>query len=691
MNPRLIRRSIPVVLALLVCRCALRTTACAADESKPQHWALLIGVEKYEKANPLQFTVNDVRQLTSTLAGRCGVPREHILEITDQRTEKSFQPRKESLMAKLPEWLDKPGEKDSIIVYFSGHGFRDKDGKLYLAPLECDPDDPTKTGIPVEWFRGQLAGCKAAFKLLVLDACHAGSEKGEESRSVNANDIGTQFEELERVVTIASSKATEKSQIWAAKEQSLFSYWLNQGLRGHADRDRSGSVDIDELYEFVSRNVKRTADVKFSRPQTPVRIVRAGIDGVPEVVRIRPQPLKSVLTDIAEQLSYALEERKLGKVGVLEFLNQTPAGEERLGASFGLLGKYCSEQLERSLQDKGTGKFSVIERRRLQDAMKKQNFQLASLGSSRSLNELAKATDGMPVIVIGSLLTRQGNVVQLQCKLQHTSNDEDLGVTVGGSAALNESEWAMIGRSSVVRPEDRRPELRDESDPQSSADTQVIHRIDERAEGPRSHPFQDPTFPFVVEMVVNGEVRKGEFRGNDYFIPVRKDEKYKIRVTSKRPEPVMMKLLIDGLNTLPEKEKVKGAVTEEWGAHVSLSDARAWVLDPKGPELKGGPPVWTIAGFATTTGVNGKMREFEIVEAEKSLAARQNFTDEIGLITVAFYTAASGARGGAGALGTQAGSEVGVDLTERGGLKVGNLFGVVHLRYVDAAALKATQ
>jgi uncharacterized caspase-like protein len=673
----------------LVCG-LLAPTVTAAQPSAPKQWAILIGVEKYEKANPLQYTVNDVKLLTTTLVRYGGIPRDQILEITDQRSEAAFQPRKDSLLQSLPDWLSKPGEQDSIIVYFSGHGFRDKDGKLYLAPLECDPDEPTSAGIPVEWFRGQLAGCKAAFKLLILDACHAGSEKGEETRSVNANDLGNQFEEVDRVVTIASSKASEKSQIWAAKEQSLFSYWLNQGLRGHADRDRNGSVDIEELYNFVFSNVKRTAGLRFPRPQSPVRIVRSGVEGTPTVVALMPQPLSVVLADIAEQLASAIEERKLGRVGVLTFHDHTPGGEEAIGANFGNIGKYCSEELHRQLQDAGAGKFSVIDRRRLNEAIAKNDFRIASLGSTRSLVNLSKDVDGMPVLVVGSLLSRKGRVIHLECKLQQTDSDTDPGVVVGGSAALNESQWAMLGISSVVRPEDRRPEYREDSVIQDSVEAQVIERIDNRAQGQRSHPFLDPTFEFNVEMIIDGNVRKGEFRGNDYFVPVKKGEIYKIRVTSRTSQPMMMRLLVDGLNTLPEKEKSKGVVTEEWGAHVDLSEARAWVLDPKGPELKGGLPVWNIPGFATTTGTNGRIREFLISDAENSLAARQKYTDEIGLITAAFYFAGDGSRSGSGALGTQAGDEVSMDLTERAGLKVGNLRGVVHIRYVDEEALRST-
>lgn len=653
------------------------------ETAAKQSWAILIGVERYEKASPLRFTVNDVRQLAETLTARGGIRRENILEITDERTDERYRPSKDHLSARLQEWLAKPGPRDTLLVYFSGHGFRDSEGRLYLAPLDCDPADPAATGIPVEWFRSQLAGCPAGFKLLVLDACHAGSEKSVEQEAVAANELGASFQELERVVTIASSRADEKSQLWDAKEQSLFSYWLNQGLKGHADRDGSNSVDIDELYEYVSRNVKHTAEVRFGRPQTPVRIVRSGIDGVPEVVSLKPQRLKGMLADIAEQLAYALEERRLGKVGVLEFTNDTRVGE-LLGADFGLLGKYCAEELERQLVERGTGKFSVVDRRRLQQALKEQGFAVADLGSGSRLKSLSDRVGGMPVIVLGTLQYRQGHVVGLQCQLLQTEKDEALGVVAGGTAALTENEWAMLGRSVAVRPEDRRPQFDLNGTVDQPVSVHVISRLDARSQG--GHVLLDPTFPFSVQLVVNGQARPGVFRGNDCFVPARSGETYAVRVENKSGRPALMRLLVDGLNTLPQSRRAdaKGLITEAWAEHVSLEEARAWVLDPQGRELNGGPPVWNIEGFATATGAGGKLRKFEIVEADKSLAARQQFTDEIGLITAAFYSPAGGTRG---ALGTAAGEEVDADLTERGGVKVGNLIGVVHIRYVDADAL----
>ncbi len=85
-----------------------------------------------------------------------------------------------------------------------------------------------------------------------------------------------------------------------------------------------------------------------------------------------------------------MEERQLAKMGVLEFTNDTRIGE-LLGADFGLLGKYCAEELERRLMDLGTGKFELMDRRRLQRALKDQAFAIADLGSPEETRPTGQA------------------------------------------------------------------------------------------------------------------------------------------------------------------------------------------------------------------------------------------------------------------------------------------------------------
>lgn len=720
-----------IAFACLVSWLATSSAALAQnpDETKPvpsRQWALLIGVEKYDRAPQLRHTVNDVVELAKTLNERGGLGKNDILEITDDSPDPSPRPLKASLLAELPKWLNKLGPNDQILVYFSGHGFRDKGGKLYLAPKDVDPADPATTGIPVEWFREQIAACPASFKLLILDACHAGSEKGvEPDDAVTAKDLGDKFQGMQKVVTLASCSANEKSRIWEENKQSLFSYWLNQGLKGHADENDDGMVDIHELYGYVSRTVKHTAKMRFDREQTPTRIIGAGIDGIPSVVKLKPLSLKQVLGDIAEQLAFAAEEHRIPKVGILEFINDTRVGE-LLGADFGLLGRYCSGELEERLYTLGAQhNIRVVDRRRLLDALRRQPLKIGDLAKTDTLKDLsAKIEDGMPAIALGTLQSRNGRIIRLRCKLVKTDSDDLVG-TAGGTAVLNEDEWAMIGRSVDVRLVNRpAPAPPVPGVPVAPAANRVFQQLDQLAQGP--HPLLDASFPFRVWIKAgsvdatgqqfNGEERKLVFRGNDCYLPVRKEEVLQIWLENKSGQLVLMRLLVDGLNTLPEKVaftpiengpptetapsapwmmrsqqvvledgKPKGIQICEWGAQVNLSEARAWVLDPNDPRLKGGPSRWVVNGFVTKTGEDGLLRRFKVVDADQSLAARRQFTDQLGLITAAFYAPAGNGRG---PVGIWAGPEMKQNLKEHKAPPVGNLLGVVHIRYVDADTLK---
>jgi len=660
--------------------------------SGAQKRALLIGVERYHRAPRLRFTNNDVAMIAQTLKQRGDYDEQNILEITDTALNPRFQPLRASLLAEIPAFLGKAGPADLVLVYFSGHGFRDKDGKLYLAPIDCDPGNPAPTGVSMEWFREQLAVCKAKVKLLVLDACHAGTEKGDEQKDgVAAKDLGSVMKDVAGVVTLASSTSEETSLIWEEKEQSLFSYWLNQALKGHADRDSDGMVTIDEAYDYVYRSVTQTAKNRFPRSQTPVRIVRTGTPGVPDVVRLRPQSLNQVLSDIAEQLSWAMEERRLNKVGVLEFTNDTKLGE-LLGADFGLLGRYCAEELERRLMDQGGAKFGVVDRRRLQAAVKACKLGLEDLASGEALRQLSQRAGGMPVIALGTLRSRAGRNVALQCKLMQTERD-DLAGSAGGSAVLNESQWAMLGRSAQVRPDDRRPEIALDSASAPSMDDILIRRLDERAHA--AHPLLDPNCPFPVKIFVKvpGQEmpveRKGIFRGNDMFVPLRPGEVYEVWVENRTDQMVLMRLLVDGLNTLPERPRPTKAMEVEArqrkpelmpAVRVSLDEARHWILDPKTARVA------AVRGFFTSTTEVGRYNEFKVVDAQQSLAARQQFTDQIGMITAAFYAP----KGGSRRIGTGLGEARTANVQEQGGTECGNLLAVVHLRYVEPEALDAT-
>lgn len=665
----------------------LRAGLSAEGENRQgSSWAVLMGIEKYHRAPRLRFAVNDVKQISSTLRQRGSWPEDHILELVDTAPNSRFQPLRSSVLAELPQWLAKATPQDQVLVYFSGHGFRDRHGKLYLATVDTDPANLLSTSIEVQWLRAQIAACKAHFKLLILDTCHAGEEKGtDETPSVAAKDFGMFFEDLTGVVTLASSTTNEVSQVWDDMEQSLFSYWLNQGLKGHADLDGDGAVTIDELYSYVYRNVTQTSHMYFPHPQTPVRIVRSGTLGVPVVIRLQPQTLKQVLADMADQLATTMKLQRFVRMGILEFTNDTKLGE-LLGADFGLLGHYCAEEMEHGLMNLSGGRFRIVDRRYLQNALRDAQFGIKDLGSTAAFRRLAQNVSGMPIVALGTLRNRAGRLVTLQCKLLRTDNN-DLAGEAGGTAALNDSEWAMLGRSATLHAEAASPPALPAEDSSGHlVSASLIDRLDRRSQGP--HPLADAAFPFPVRIFVGTQERKGVFRGNDLFVPLRAGEVYQIHVENRTGQVAIMRLLVDGLNTLPEKVLSPGATgdaTDQPAQRVNLSEAQWWVLDVESRS------VYAVRGFFTSIGRDMTYREFKVVDAQQSLAARQQFTEQIGLITAAFYSVREGSSAArtTGGIGTGFGEE----RTEKGryytGAALGDLLAVVHIRYVEPEVLQS--
>ncbi|MFJ8861773.1 PQQ-binding-like beta-propeller repeat protein [Streptomyces sp. NPDC102451] len=65
---------------------------------------------------------------------------------------------------------------DTLVVYFSGHGLRDRDERLYLALADADADHPQIGTLPYRNLRDVVrrAGHRARYRLTLLDCCYSG-------------------------------------------------------------------------------------------------------------------------------------------------------------------------------------------------------------------------------------------------------------------------------------------------------------------------------------------------------------------------------------------------------------------------------------------------------------------------------------------------------------------------------------
>jgi hypothetical protein len=238
-------------------------------------WAVVIGVNEYldrDKIKSLNYCVRDAHLVAETLAARCSYDPRRILLITDDQPEAHLRPLKLNLQLRVQDWLLKARPDDTVLVFFSGHGFLDDRGQGVLAPQDCELDNLGLTGFRTDELRNMLLQCKATQKILVLDSCHSGA-KGDEPRGPSSEEVGASFRLAEGLITLASCRKDETSCEWAEKRHGLFTYFLIEGLSGAADAegDKNGLVDSDELYSYTLNQMSLVQRV--SARQTPVRII----------------------------------------------------------------------------------------------------------------------------------------------------------------------------------------------------------------------------------------------------------------------------------------------------------------------------------------------------------------------------------------------------------------------------------
>lgn len=116
----------------------------------------------------------------------------------------------------------------------------------------------------------------------------------------------------------------------------------------------------------------------------------------------------------------------------------------------------------------------------------------------------------------------------------------------------------------------------------------MVQELDEKAQ--QVHPFADAEFDFPIQVVVDRGssvrprigFRKGIAHGNDYNVALNEGEVYQLWAENRSGHSVLMRLLVDGRNTLPERNTIeKQIVVEQVGQRVILDNAKSWVLDPE--------------------------------------------------------------------------------------------------------------
>ena len=211
-------------------------------------------------------------------------------------------------------------------MYFSCHGVKDVDGKLYFATSDTDRNVLRASAISADFIKNEMFYSNSKRQVLLLDCCYSGAfVKGIISRSDKKVHDTELFNGRGRIVITASNSmqyAFDGDSI--RKEGSVYSYFTDSmidGLKtGNADMDHDGNITCNELYDYVYDRILN------ERPeQTPERTT---IEGQGDIV-IAQNPYhnkicgKDTDQDLNDLIQEAVECIKSGNYeSTIEYLDQ---------------------------------------------------------------------------------------------------------------------------------------------------------------------------------------------------------------------------------------------------------------------------------------------------------------------------------------------------------------------------------
>jgi len=237
-------------------------------------FAVVIGISHYakggaEQINDLQYADRDARSVFDFLKSPAGggvADQDSLLLLNQDATT-------ESVRHALFNFLTRPQEQDTVVIYIAGHGAPDPldPRNLYLLTADSKPEDMGGTAFPMWELQDVFERILKAKRVITFaDTCHSygfsGARTGPGSR--RANNLVNQYLQRyaskgQRAVITASdiSESSFEDAKWG-DGHGVFTYYLLQGLAGKADANHDGVVTAGELFAYLKQSVPQATGGK---------------------------------------------------------------------------------------------------------------------------------------------------------------------------------------------------------------------------------------------------------------------------------------------------------------------------------------------------------------------------------------------------------------------------------------------
>lgn len=228
-------------------------------------WIVLVGINHYQDSQipDLRYCANDCKELAETL--KISTQQFQGTEIIPLYDSGKNQPNVSAIITSIQKFrLAKP--EDTVLFYFSGHGYLDSNHRPILCVADTSLKDLAGTGLKLELLLSELRQCKAQRQLVWLDACQ--EREQQEDNRIRENTTGQLLAVLEQhtqpnqdFYAMLSCDIDERSWEIPELKHGLFTYSLIEGLRGKA-ANAEGKIDAESLFRYVERSSKKFIQYK---------------------------------------------------------------------------------------------------------------------------------------------------------------------------------------------------------------------------------------------------------------------------------------------------------------------------------------------------------------------------------------------------------------------------------------------
>jgi hypothetical protein len=244
----------------------------------PQLIVLAIGISEYdsqELRKDVEYAASDAEKVARVLQTRGKSLYREVKVIS--LLNKDATRRK--ILRALGQVRKEATQRDTVVIFFAGHGWRSPQNRFYFLTADTDPEDKEATALSEGDFNPAVLALLPGKVLLLLDACHSAtlienagrSSEGPTDRlltDLTSNEFG--------LVMMCSSRGMEKSLESRRLKGGHFTTAVVEGLEGKARR-QYGAIYVTTLDEYVKARVQELTEGS----QHPASRVPATITDIP--------------------------------------------------------------------------------------------------------------------------------------------------------------------------------------------------------------------------------------------------------------------------------------------------------------------------------------------------------------------------------------------------------------------------